>query len=190
MKTEYYKPQISPYQFQRRMPNIQGENHPVQEFIRQNLGTYTLTATFLPDEHTLQTLKIPGMAAFLCVLKCGNQILAEGRSMAVISGMNKFYEKSLSYAKSQSLLDAIAKGSKILDLVPLDTSSQQNTKVSLPNVYKEKETSGGITEKQKNYLLQLLRSNDAGDEEINEVDGLSKEEAAEKIGFLAPSRNY
>lgn len=188
MKTEYYKSQLSPYQFQRKMPNIQNENHPVQEFIRQSLGTYTLTATFLPDEHTLQTLKIPGMAAFLCVLKCGDQVLAEGRSMTVVSEVNKFYEKSLIYAKGQSLLDAIAKGSKILDLIPLNTTPQQNTKVSFPNIYKEKELSGGITEKQKNYLLQLLRSNEASEEEIDEVDRLSKEEAAEKISFLAPTR--
>ena len=186
--TEYNKSQLSPYQFKRKMPNIQNDNHPVQEFVRQNLGTYTLKATFLSDEHTLQTLKIPGMAAFLCILRCGDQVLAEGRSMTVVSEMNKFYEKSLVYAKGQSLLDAIAKGSKILDLIPLDTAPQQTAKVSFPNVYKEREPSGGITEKQKNYLLQLLRSNDASDEEISEVDDLSKEEAAERISFLAPVR--
>jgi len=188
MNKNYESHLLSPYQFKRKMPNIQKENHPVQEFVRQNLGTYALTATFLSDKHTLQTLKIPGMAAFLCVLRCGNQVLAEGRSMTVVNEMNKFYEKSLIYAKGQSLLDAMYKRSKILDLIPLDTAPQQTAKVSFPNIYKEKETSGGITEKQKNYLLQLLRSNDASEEEIEEVDGLSKEEAAEKISFLAPAR--
>lgn len=189
MTTEYYKPQVSPYQFQRKMPNIQNENHPVQEFIKQNLGTYTLTATFMPDEHTLQTLKIPGMAAFLCVLKCGDQILAEGRSMTVISEMNKFYERSLMYAKNQALLDSVAKGSKVLEMLPLvETKPKQDIKAVFPNIYKERDSSGGITEKQKNYLLQLLRDNEAGEEEIEEVYTLSKEEAAEKIGLLAPSR--
>jgi hypothetical protein len=189
MKTEYYKPQISPYQFQKRMPNIQDENHPVQEFIRQNLGTYSLTATFLPDEHTLQTLNLPGLAAFLCVLKCGNQTLSEGRSMTVISGMNKFYEKSLMYAKGQALLDAVAKGSKVLDVLSLeDVKPNQSAKAVFPNVYKERETTDGITEKQKNYLLQLLKNNQAGEQEIEEVYNLSKDEAAEKISFLAPAR--
>jgi len=189
MKTEYYKPQLSPYQFQRKMPNIRSENNPVQEFIRQNLGTYTLTATFLPDEHTAQTLNLPGLAAFLCVLKCGDQVLAEGRSQTIISEINKFYERSLMYAKNQALLDSVAKGSRVLELLPLEAAKPKpSVKTVFPNVYKEREISGGITEKQKNYLLQLLRSNEASDEEIEEVDGLSKEEAAEKISFLAPAR--
>jgi hypothetical protein len=186
--TDYYKPQVSPLQILRRTPDIRDENHPVQEFIRQNLGTYTLTATFLPDEHTLQTLNLPGLAAFLCVLRCGDQILAEGRSMTLIGKMNKFFEKSIAIAKNQSLLDAVAKGSRVLEVLPLNTNPQQDTKVFFPDVYKEREVTGGITEKQKNYLLQLLRSNDASEEEIEEVDGLSKEEAAEKIGFLVPQR--
>lgn len=189
MTTEYYKPQVSPYQFNRKMPNIQNENHPVKEFIRQNLGTHTLTATFLEDIHTIETLKIPGLAAFLCVLKCGNQVLAEGRSVTIISEVNKWFERSLMYAKNQALMDSVAKGSRVLEMLPLEeTKPKQDAKAVFPNVYKERETSGGITEKQKNYLLQLLRSNDASDEEIEEVGGLSKEEAAEKIGFLAPSR--
>lgn len=185
MNTDYKI--VSPYQFKRKMPNIQNDNHPVQEFVRQNcLGSYSLTATFLPDEHTLQTLKIPGMAAFLCVLRCGEQVLAEGRSMTVVSEMNKFYEKSLIYAKGQSLLDAIAKGSKILDLIQTNSSPQQSTPPSFNQ--KERGMTGGITDKQKNYLLQLLKSNQASEEEIEEVYKLSKEEAADKISFLAPSR--
>lgn len=188
MKTEYYKPQVSPLQILRRTPDIRDENHPAQEFIRQNLGTYSLTATFLPDEHTLQTLNIPGLAAFLCVLKCGNQILAEGRSMALLGKMNKFYEKSLIIAKNQSLLDAVAKGSRVLEVLPLDTDPQQNTKVFFPDVYKEREANNGITEKQKSYLLQLLRSSDASEEELEQVNGLSKDEAADKIGLLVASR--
>lgn len=184
MNTDYKI--VSPYQFKRRMPNIQNDSHPVQEFVKQNLGRYNLTATFLSDEHTLQTLKIPGMAAFLCVLRCGDQVLAEGRSMTVVSEMNKFYEKSLIYAKGQSLLDAIAKGSKILDLIQTNSNPQPNATTSFNQ--KERGITGGITEKQKNYLLQLLRSNEASEEEIEEVHTLSKEEAAEKISFLAPSR--
>jgi len=184
MNTDYKI--VSPYQFKRKMPNIQNDNHPVQDFVRQNLGSYTFKATFLSDKNTLQTLKIPGMVAFLCVLRCGDQVLAEGRSMTVVSEMNKFYERSLIYAKGQSLLDAIAKGSKILDLIQNDSNPHQNTTVSFNQ--KERGMTGGITEKQKNYLLQLLRSNQASEEEIEEVDGLSKDEAAEKISFLVPSR--
>lgn len=184
-----YKPQISPYQFKRRMPDIQNENHPVQEFVRQNLGTYTLTATFLEDTHTLQTLKIPGLAAFLCLLKCGDQVLAEGRSMTIISGMNKFYERSLIYAKGQALTDSVAKGSRVLEMLPIgEAKPKQSAKTTFPNIYKEKESSGDITEKQKNYLLQLLRDNEASEQEIEEVYQLSKKEAAEKIGLLAPVR--
>ena len=187
--TNYNKPQLSPYQFKRKMPNIQNDNHPVQEFIRQNLGTYNLTATFLEDTHTIETLKIPGLAAFLCVLKCGEQILSEGRSLTIISEVNKWFERSLMYAKNQALMDSVAKGSRVLEMLPLgEFKPKQDAKTVFPNVYKERDFSSGITDKQKNYLLQLLRSNDASEEEIGEVDGLSKEEAAEKIGFLAPAR--
>lgn len=187
--TEYYKPQKSPYQFQRRVPNVQSLNHPVQDEVKKNLGTYTLTATFLEDTHTLQILKdFPNIAAFLCTLKCGDRVLSEGRGMAVISKSNKWFEKSLAMAKNQSLLDAVAKSTRLLDILPTNVGPRENTKVFFPNIYKEKETSDGITEKQKNYLLQLLRSNEASEEEIEEVYTLSKEEAAEKIGFLAPSR--
>ena len=189
MKTDYYKPQVSPYQFKRRMPNIQNENHPVKEFIRQNLGTHILSATFLEDTHTIETLKIPGLAAFLCVLKCGDQVLAEGRSITIISEVNKWFERSLMYAKNQALMDSVAKGSRVLEMLPVgEAMPKQDAKAVFPNVYKERETAGSITDKQKNYLLQLLKSNDASEEEIREVDGLSKDEAADKIGLLVASR--
>lgn len=180
MKT-IYKPQqiVSPFQ-----------NHPVRAEINKNLGTYELTATFQEDTHTLQTLKgIPGVIAFLCILKHGNQVLSEGRGMAVLNKINKYFERGISAAKGASLLDAVAKAMKILDFLPIGLKSPE--KVEIGDAYKSNafDAEEPATNKQKSYLRELIHINVEDEREremrISELEELTKSEASTAIAEYA-----
>lgn len=189
-----YKPQISPFQAVGRKAIIspQYKNNSVEDAIRKNLGSYSLTATFEEDTRTLQTLKnIPGVVAFLCTLKNGSQVLSEGRGMALVNKMNKFFERSIGVAKGSALLDAVAKSTKILDV--LHFSQNQQDKVEIGDAYKatviEDEK---MSDRQREYLSQLISLNieDSDERErwMSQMETMSKFDASEAIQSLLPDR--
>jgi len=191
MKTNYEQHHIvSPFQPRKRTFDVQGPSHPVQEEIKKCLGTMTLTVTVERDILTLQQFEhIPGTISFLCTIRQGNQTIGIGRGTAVISRINKFVERTVRSAFCASLVDGIVRSTRMLDALYFDTSLKQNTNSVSSDTYGTQEVEEFIplSSKQKSYLLKLLQSSDASDEEFNQVDRMSKDEAREKINLLVTS---
>ena len=181
----YYKKEIvSPIQLKNRPYDIQS-NRAVQDEIRKNLGVYHLTAEFTEDTQTSQALQIPGVISFLCTLKKDNQVIGFGRGLSVISGQNRFLEKSVSYAANAALIDSVVRAVKVLSVTSLDFNGQDTVAVpSETYATKPVENFVPISPKQRGYLLKLLESNGADENELNEVDELSRSEAASRINML------
>ena len=172
--------------------DIHSVSHPVRKLIEKNLGTITFTAEITEDKQTINLLKnnIPGIVAFLCTLKKDNIIISEGRGESVINPENKYISKNITFAKNASIIDSIVRASKVLDILPLDTSSQPNSGLTLNKSYevvKEVKDQDYITDKQKNYLLTLIRTNVAENkrrELENEIVNYSRDDASELIKSL------
>lgn len=163
--------------------------HPVRKLIEKNLGTITFTAEITEDKQTINLLKnnIPGIIGFLCTLKTNNIIISEGRGESVVNPENKYISKNITFAKNASIIDSIVRASKVLDILPLVTNSQPNSGITLSTSYevvKETKDPDCITEKQKGYLLNLIRTNVAENkrkELESEIVKYSRDEASELI---------
>src|SRR3989344_1987016 len=153
MNTSYKRDVVSPFQMRNRPYDIQN-NSVVQEEIKKNIKTYSLTAEFTEDIQTLQAFKhINGVIAFLCTLKKDGQVIGFGRGMSVISSQNRFLEKAVTFSANAALIDSVVRASKIIDITQVDFGNQ-NT-FSIPNKpygTKEVEEFIPITDKQKNFL--------------------------------------
>ena len=131
-------------------------------------------------------MRIPGVISFLCTLKKDNQIIGFGRGLSVISGQNRFLEKSVSYAANAALIDSIVRGVKVLGVSSLDFGGQDTVAVpSETYVTKPVENFVPITDKQKGFLWRLLQqSDDASEEDFGNIESLSKDQARQKINQL------
>lgn len=187
-----YKSRVTPsYQkMYEQALDIHSINHPVQKMIEKTLCTLTFSATIVEDKQTLSVLKniSGGVVAFLCTLKANGKVISEGRSVTVLNGNNKYVSKNIQFARSSSLLDAVAKMSKYLEVLDLDTNPQPNSGIKLDESYqvkKEVENPDSITDKQKKYLIQLIHQNCADEKEkeslVSELDGMSSIEASDQI---------
>ena len=187
-----YKPKIAPsYQkMYEQALDIHSANHPVQKEIDKCLKTITFSATITEDKQTLSVLKnIPGgVVAFLCTLKANGIVISEGRSVSVIDGVNnKYVSKTIQFSKNAALLDAVAKSTKYLEVINLDTVFPKNSGIALDKEYQVKkvENTDSITHKQKKYLIQLIHQNCTDEKEceslINQLDEMSSQEASEQI---------
>ena len=176
---------VSPIQLKNRPYDIQN-NRAVQDEIKKNIKVLSLTAEFTEDKQTLDAFRhINGIIAFLCTLKKDGQVIGFGRGMSVVSKMNRFMEKTINYASNAALIDAVVRAAKVLDVMHIDFDQQSN--VSVPSeVYgmKENQNFVPISPKQRGYLLKLLESSGAEENELNEVDELSRSEAASRINML------
>jgi hypothetical protein len=197
MKTSYYKPQqiVSPFQVleKRAVIEIQDKNHPVAEEVKRNCGTYEFSATFSQDTETLDMFRhIPGLIAFACTLKRGAQIIGYGRGTAVISRVNRFIDRTVRAAFSQSLVDAILKA-KLIDALHL-VPTQQNGEVKIGEAYRstEVEVDESISERQMHYLSELISlnvENDADREKwMASLSSMSKADASEAIQSFLPDK--
>jgi hypothetical protein len=186
-----YKPSydiLSPIQMRNRPTHI---NNVVQEEIKKNVLTYNFSVEIAEDKEALQAFQdIPGVVAFKATLRKGPSILGFGYGMAVINETNKYYSKQIAFAANSAWIDSVVKASKLIDVLPASHNGQQESKESPSSFYRMEQTNNfqPASEKQKNYLLQLLKNNQASETEIEQVYELSKKEAAEKISFLAPAR--
>ncbi len=178
---------VSPF-VKKQAYDISG-NETVQEEVRKNLGEYHFTATFEQDVETLKALQPISSAVigYICKLKLNGQVISFGRGMSVITHLNKYMERNISFAFNAALIDAVVRGVKVLDVMHTNINQEQNTDTMSNETYETKKTQNfiPITEKQKNFLLRLLKSNHASENEYSLVDGLSKNEAREKINLLA-----
>jgi hypothetical protein len=183
----------SPFQTKRKMfsPALTDMNkrQPVREEITKNLRTINFTAVIEEDKQTLNAMNhIPGIVAFICTLKRGNMVIAQGRGSGVINRVNKYFERIIATACNASLIDALIRSVKIdafhTDMITAPNMNQipgsPTYSVQEPNMYEE-----GITDRQKSYLTELIQSNIQDEDEkerwMSQMSELSKEDASQAI---------
>ena len=182
MKTAYKPSLISPFHMMtKKALDTQNKDHPIQEEIHKSLGTFTFSATFERDTHSLEIFKnIPGIVCYICTLRKGDQVIGEGRGTAVLGKVNKYLERTVRYAFNSSLIDAVARSTKMIDALYLDGPAVEEEMKVVENP---------ITDKQKSYLTELIKNNVDDEGERNrwmlDIPKLSKDEASEAIQSFA-----
>lgn len=182
MNTTYKRRIPSPFQvMQNRAFDVQDARHPAREEIMKNVGTINLTATIEEDKDTLLLLrKIPGLIAYTCSLKIDGELISIGRGTATLNRINKFLERTVLAAKNASLVDAIVRATRVLDVLRTD---KKEDIAPVKSVYQTSDVLA--SDKQKSYLLQLIETNVTNEDERNEwegrMDSLTKDEASEAI---------
>lgn len=192
METTFKKRITSPYQekvhqvqeLQKQSFDISNEQHPVRSSVRHLCGTYKLTAEFVEDNATLDTLKhVNGLIAILCTLRKDGKIVGLGRGSAVVNRMNRFLDRSISVAINGSFLSACNNATKVFDTLRLDESQEIGHSTPYGNAYGE--VPPLITEKQRKWLSELISSNiddaDEKEERLSQLEQLTKEEASQMI---------
>lgn len=190
MNTAYRTRIASPFRVARKpqFPPIE-KTDTLRNEVGKLLGTYQFSATFEVDNQTTETLKhIPGLVAFLCTLRLGDRVIGQGRGTTAINQINKFIVRNICFAFNGSLVDAIVRSTKILDVFRPDNIPHPWTSanaVKPTGVEQYDSDSGGITDKQKSYLLQLIQTNvadeDDREQQISQLDEMSRDEASEAI---------
>jgi len=176
--------------------------NPIQEEMAKNVGTYNITAIIEEDKETLATLKnVPGLIAFLCTLKIGNEVISVGRGSATINQMNKFVSRGVRYSFGNSLVDAVVRGIKNMDALYFKTIHQPETKIKEefdlerrdePAFYGDEDMPQFATDKQKKFLVQLLeKCNDSTKKDyLEQIHSpyFSRFDASELISSLLPMK--
>ena len=172
MNTNYKSSIPSPFQSRQKLD-------PVQEAIQQNIGKFTLEISIEEDKETALLLKhLPGpVIAFKCTVRQGSQVLGIGRSNSILSKINKWVDRSIRYTINASLIDSIVQSVKAMDVLYLKDNGEVLNQETIGVDY--------ASDKQKNYLRELIRSNvfDEGKRKYweSQIDLLTKDEASEKI---------
>lgn len=140
--------------------------NPIQEEIAKNVGVYNITAIIEEDKATLATLKnVPGLIAFLCTLKIGNEVISVGRGSATLNRVNKYVERGVRYSFGNSLVDAVVRGIKNMDALYFKTINQPENKIQNevdlerrdePAFYSENDMPQFASQKQRNFLTKLI----------------------------------
>ena len=182
MNTDYKI--VSPFQLRSKPTYI---NNVVQDEIKKNVKTFNFSVEITEDKEALRAFENLPVVAFKAILRKDSSILGFGYGMTIINETNKYFTKQIAFAANSSWIDSVVKASKLIDILPVNFNNQQESKESPDSYYKIEQTNNfqPASEKQKNYLLQLLKENQASKQEIEEVYTLSKKEAGEKIGLLA-----
>ena len=173
MQNTNYKSSIpSPFQARQKLD-------PVQQAVEQNIGKFTLEISIEEDKETVAQLKdLPGpVIAYKCTIRKGSQVLGIGRGSAILSKINKWVDRSVRYTLNASMIDSIIQSVKALDVLYLKDNGEVLTQETI-----------GIdcaSDKQKNYLRELIRSNVSDESKRkyweSQIDLLTKDEASEKI---------
>lgn len=174
--------------------------NPIQEEVRKNVGVYNITAIIEEDKETLTTLKnVPGLVAFICTLKIGNEVISVGRGSSTINQMNKYVSRGVRYSFGNSLVDAVVRGIKNMDALYFKTVHQPESKIKEepdlerrdePAFYGDEDMPQIATEKQRKFLVQLLdKCNDSTKKEyLEQIHSpyFSRFDASELISSLLP----
>ncbi len=186
--------------YKNQIPSMQRRENPLDAEIAKSTGTYNLTAIFEKDTETLTRLKhIPGLIAFLCTLKIGNEVIGIGRGSATVNRMNKFLERGVRYSFGNSLVDAVVRSIKNLDALYFKTINQSVNKNSAEVDLKQRDSLAFFgnddlpqeaTERQRNFLTKLVENCDEEDkkEYLSALASpyLSKLQCSELIQKLMP----
>ena len=183
MKTAYsYRPRVAfhPAQALRKQAaDIQNKKHPAREEIEKCLGTHTITATVEEDIQTLSALKhVEGVVAFLVTLTKEGRVISQGRGSAVFSPTNRFINRTIACAFNSALSDSVIRATKVLD-----TFRTKSENEATEDAYKS-DVSEPATEKQRDYLRQLVQINCDEDERErweSQLSEITKSEASKAI---------
>lgn len=180
-----YKTRIpSPFQVARKpkFPPVENTDT-VRDEVKKLLGTYQFSATFEEDTQTATTLKhIPGLIAFICTIRKGDKVIGQGRGTTVINQVNRFIVRTINYAFNASLVDAVIRSTKILDVFRPDATPHAWNGAN--SASPDAEVADIATPKQVDYLRQLIQVNCDEDERENmeaQLGELSKSEASDMI---------
>lgn len=161
------------------------EEHPIRTEINKHVGTYDISCVFEEDVQSAALYNHPGLIAYICTLKQGDRVICEGRGMSVLSQSNCYIGKSVKFAFNSALIDAVVRSSKFPDVFatydgPVPSFGMQSDEYGAEAFL--------ATQKQKDYLKELIDMNIGNDDERNELlsnlDSMSKEDASELIGQL------
>lgn len=189
-----YKPRIaSPYQqITKKHPfDFSAKDHPVRKEIFKKVGRIDLAINFREDTETVRMLNIPGLIAFVCTIEQNGKIIGVGRSNAIISETSKYFDKIIQSAANYSLVDAISKLIRTVDTLRIDTVKQEydySKEAMIDDAYKARDSYRAeemATDKQKDYLLQLIHTNIQNEDERrlreSQVNDFTREEASRAI---------
>lgn len=151
---------------------MRNEKFPTLEEVRRSIGVYNLTATVEEDKETLSIFKhVPGLIAFICTLKKGDDVIGIGRGTATLNKMSKYVDRAVCYAFNSSLIDAMVRSTKTLDAIYLNSTPQKETYYSKKDSVSEESDLEGrdrqayftnddnlkyASDKQRNFLKKLV----------------------------------
>ena len=167
---------------------------------------YNLTAIFERDNNALEMLsEVKNLVAFICILTKNNVVVGQGRGADTLERNSNDANKTLKMAQKRAYIDAVIRTTGLSDIFTQDiedmnleeigevgNSGQQSylpeKRLCIENPTEE----NMITEKQKDFLIDLIYQRNVDDEEVRErelamVDGMSKYDASELIGKLLPA---
>ena len=180
MTTIYKTPTDHIYQTLRKDAfNTQNEKNPIHQEILRQTGILNFVVELREDKDTIKDLEhiTGGVVAFICFLKLGGELIGVGRSVSVIEKTTKFFQKTVTYTKNASIIDAVVKSVKILDSLHSDIKPQPNSGITLDKAYQVKEVESsddGITGKQLDYLRKLIKTNVAENKRSESEKTISK----------------
>lgn len=146
---------------------------PVRDEVEAILGSHVLTAVIEEDLQTLAAMKhVDGLVAFLCTLLKDGKVISQGRGSAVLGPNSKFIKRTVASAFNSALADASIRATKVLGTF-LGTTH---------DAYEVEELA---TEKQREYLRQLVHQNVEDEDERerweSQLSELTKAEASKAI---------
>lgn len=154
------------------------EVHPIRAEIQKNIGSVTFTATFEEDKEAKEAFHNEALIAYKCVLSHEGKIIGIGRGLNVLSAENRYLSKSVKWAFSGALINAVSNAVKFPDLKGTQTPDFGANDIASAFL---------ATDKQKSYIRELIASavpEDEQEEWLAQVETMSKEDASEAIQML------
>lgn len=201
-------PTLSPYQMAKEATNVRASGHPVMDEINRCVGKYQVEIIVEEDNQTLSMFKyVPGLIAFIATIRSNGRIIGQGRGSACLSSTNRYIERAVFCAANSAIVDSIVRSTKVLNiLLPNAGSALQDMEMRVDDVpftdepystrepYQAREEYAakayaptGISEKQKVFLLGLIRKVRNADEKnqwLERMNGMSSHEASAAIQEL------
>ena len=190
--TQYPHSRPIPSPFQSHQNNssaidIQDKRSPVRKEILKTVGSYTFTADVQEDIQAISLLNRKGLVAFVVTLKRDNEVLSQGRAIAIINRWNRYFEKVIKSTASAALVDAVVKSTRA-DTLDTEVPAQDKvtSEIAIGEVYQSAEKDGfsPASEKQCQYLTQLVKvscDEETREKWLSQIGEMSKEEAGQAI---------
>ncbi len=181
------QPREHPAQILRkRAMDIQDKKNPIRKEMDKCLGVHTLVAEITEDIQTLTAMKgIEGLVAFICTLKKDGRIIAQGRGNAVMNPATRYMSRAIYTAFNSAISDSVIRASKVLGTILEPEHSRNSAAVGEAYKAKDAEVFEFATEKQRNYLAELISLNVSDPEEQerrqSQLGELTKSEASQMI---------